>query len=72
MHKMTDKQWEAMLLVHNTAPFRIIRAASPYMRDAAKDELEKKGAAEPRCIINVKNSFVITAFYESYLMMVFL
>lgn len=56
MHKMTDKQWEAMLLVHNTAPFRIIRAASPYMRDAAKDELEKKGAAESRCIINISST----------------
>jgi 3-oxoacyl-[acyl-carrier protein] reductase len=56
LHRMTDKQWEAMLLVHNTAPFRIIRAAAPFMRDAAKDELEKKGVAEPRCIINISST----------------
>ena len=28
-HKMTDDQWEAMLKVHCTAPFRILRAAAP-------------------------------------------
>jgi 3-oxoacyl-[acyl-carrier protein] reductase len=32
IHKMTDAQWDAMLAVHLTAPFRIIRAAIPYMR----------------------------------------
>jgi 3-oxoacyl-[acyl-carrier protein] reductase len=56
IHRMTDKQWEAMLLVHNTAPFRIIRAASPYMRDAAKEEIEKTGKASPRCIINISST----------------
>jgi len=29
VHKMTDEQWETMLAVHLTAPFRIIRAAAP-------------------------------------------
>jgi len=38
IHKMTDAQWQAMLDVHNTAPFRMIRAATPYMREAAKQE----------------------------------
>jgi 3-oxoacyl-[acyl-carrier protein] reductase len=28
IQKMTDEQWEAMLAVHLTAPFRILRAAS--------------------------------------------
>lgn len=32
IHKMTDKQWDIMLAVHNTAPFRIIRAAAPHLR----------------------------------------
>ena len=31
IHKMSDKQWDAMLLVHQTAPFKIIRAASKYL-----------------------------------------
>jgi len=53
---MTDKQWEAMLLVHNTAPFRLIRAATPYMRDVAKEELEKTGKAKPRSIINISST----------------
>jgi len=56
LHKMSDKQWEAMLLVHNTAPFRLIRAAAPYMRDAAKNEIEQGKTAEPRCIINVSST----------------
>lgn len=56
LHRMTDKQWEAMLLVHNTAPFRLVRAAAPFMRDAAKEELEKTGRAEPRCIINISST----------------
>jgi NAD(P)-dependent dehydrogenase (short-subunit alcohol dehydrogenase family) len=31
LHKITDKQWDLMLAVHNTAPFRIVKAASPYL-----------------------------------------
>lgn len=41
VQKMTDEQWEAMLAVHLTAPFRILRAASSFIRDAAK---KKKGS----------------------------
>jgi 3-oxoacyl-[acyl-carrier protein] reductase len=56
IHKMTDQQWEAMLKVHNTAPFRLIRAASPYFRDLAKQEIEKGLTPEPRCIINISST----------------
>jgi 3-oxoacyl-[acyl-carrier protein] reductase len=56
IHKMTDEQWQAMLDVHNTAPFRLIRAAVPYMREAAKQEMAEQGAPEPRCIINVSST----------------
>lgn len=55
-HKMTDKQWEAMLAVHNTAPFRLIRAAAPHMRDAAKTEQEERRPLAPRCIVNVSST----------------
>src|SRR5437764_10648742 len=49
LHKMTDEQWQAMLDVHLTAPFRIIRAATPLMREAAKREIVERGAvAEDR------------------------
>lgn len=38
IQKMTDDQWDDILAVHLTAPFRILRAASSYIRDAAKRE----------------------------------
>lgn len=56
LHKMTDKQWEAILAVHATAPFRLVRAAAPYMRDAAKQEEAEVGKAAPRSIINVSST----------------
>ena len=56
VHKMTDEQWQAILDVHATAPFRMIRAATPYMRDAAKAEMAAGGAVEPRCVINVSST----------------
>ncbi|MFZ5651421.1 MAG: SDR family NAD(P)-dependent oxidoreductase [Bacillota bacterium] len=54
-HKMTDRQWQAMLDVHATAPFRIIRAASPYMRENAVREKEQHGRAKCRKIINISS-----------------
>ena len=56
LHKMSDKQFAAMLEVHNTAPFRMIRAAAPYMRDAAKAEKAEGKPAEQRCIVNVSST----------------
>jgi len=56
LHRMTDKQWDNMLLIHNTAPFRLVRAASPHMLDIAKEEIEKKGKANPRSIINISST----------------
>jgi 3-oxoacyl-[acyl-carrier protein] reductase len=54
VHKMTDEQWETMLAVHLTAPFRIIRAAAPYFREAAKQE-KAAGKVVNRKIINVSS-----------------
>jgi 3-oxoacyl-[acyl-carrier protein] reductase len=56
MHKMNDAQWEAMLAIHLTAPFKIIRAAVPYMREAAKKEKEETGAAKARKIVNISST----------------
>ncbi len=53
---MPSNQWDAMLAVHLTAPFRLIQAATPYMRDAAKAEMQKHGKAAPRSIINVSST----------------
>src|ERR1700756_2331508 len=35
IHKMTDQQWQAIIDCHLTAPFRIIRAASSFIRETA-------------------------------------
>ncbi|KAF3938015.1 hypothetical protein ABW19_dt0209525 [Dactylella cylindrospora] len=32
IHKMSDKQFDAMIAVHNRAPFMLVRAAAPYFR----------------------------------------
>ena len=56
IHKMTDEQWEAILAVHLTAPFRIIRAAAPYLRETAKQEKAAQGQARARKIVNVSST----------------
>ncbi len=52
VHKMTDDQFQAMLDVHLTAPFRMIRASVPLMRERAKAEIAA-GKRVNRKIINV-------------------
>lgn len=47
IHKMTATQWAMMLNVHCTAPFRLIQAAEPYMRGAAKKEMARGGQVRP-------------------------
>jgi 3-oxoacyl-[acyl-carrier protein] reductase len=56
VHKMSDEQWQAMLDVHLTAPFRIIRAASEYLRGTAKREKEERGRASARKIVNISST----------------
>jgi 3-oxoacyl-[acyl-carrier protein] reductase len=56
IHKMSDQQWEAILAVHLTAPFRIIRAAAPFLRGAAKRERDERGAALARKIVNISST----------------
>jgi len=56
LHKMSDEQWQAMLDVHLTAPFRIIRAASTYLRETAKREKEEHGRAHARKIVNISST----------------
>jgi 3-oxoacyl-[acyl-carrier protein] reductase len=56
VHKMSDEQWQAMLDVHLTAPFRVIRAASEYLRETAKKEKETNGRAAARKIVNISST----------------
>ncbi|KAI6809281.1 NAD(P)-binding protein [Hortaea werneckii] len=47
IHKTTDKQWDTILALHCTAPFKLVRAAAPYFR--VKD-------GEPRSIVNISST----------------
>ncbi|PNS17137.1 3-oxoacyl [Sphaceloma murrayae] len=47
IHKMTDKQWDTIIALHGTAPFKLVREAAPYFR--VKD-------GEPRNIINISST----------------
>jgi 3-oxoacyl-[acyl-carrier protein] reductase len=55
IQNMTDEQWYAIIDVHLTAPFRIIRAATPYMREVAKQEMAE-GKRVHRKIINISST----------------
>ncbi len=51
-HKMTDQQFRAMLEIHTVVPFRVLRAASPYLRDAGKRDRDE-GLDVFRKVVNV-------------------
>ena len=53
-HKMTDDQFQAMLDIHTVVPFRILRAAAPYLRDPAKQEKEE-GREVFRKVVNISS-----------------
>jgi 3-oxoacyl-[acyl-carrier protein] reductase len=54
VQKMTDEQWYAMVDVHLTAPFRILRAASEFIRTAAKKE-QAQGVENFRKVVNISS-----------------
>ena len=54
VQKMTDEQWYAMMDVHLTAPFRILRAAQPVMRALSKQEQEA-GTNVVRKVVNISS-----------------
>jgi 3-oxoacyl-[acyl-carrier protein] reductase len=54
IQKMTDEQWYAMLDVHATAPFRILRAASDFIRNASKKEKDE-GRGVNRKVVNISS-----------------
>jgi 3-oxoacyl-[acyl-carrier protein] reductase len=51
-HKMSDDQFRAMLEIHTVVPFRVLRAAAPYLREPAKKEREE-GREVFRKVVNV-------------------
>ena len=52
IQKMTDEQFQAMLDIHMVAPFRILRAASGFIREAAKKEIAE-GRRVMRKVVNI-------------------
>jgi 3-oxoacyl-[acyl-carrier protein] reductase len=51
-HKMSDEQFRAMLEIHTVVPFKVLRAAAPYLRDAGKADREA-GREIFRKVVNV-------------------
>ena len=54
IQKMTDEQWYAMMDVHLTAPFRILRAAQPVIRALGKAEADA-GRRVVRKVVNISS-----------------
>src|SRR6185295_9371350 len=52
IQKTTDEQFQAMLDVHLMAPFRVLRAASGYIRETAKKEIAE-GRRVMRKVVNI-------------------
>ncbi|MFI9411426.1 SDR family NAD(P)-dependent oxidoreductase [Nocardia gamkensis] len=55
VQKMTDQQWNDIIDVHLTAPFRILRAAQPVISAAVKREREA-GAVPCRKVVNISST----------------
>ena len=54
IQKMSDEQWLAMLDVHLTAPFRILRAAQPVIRRLSKADADA-GHRVVRKVVNISS-----------------
>jgi 3-oxoacyl-[acyl-carrier protein] reductase len=52
IQKTTDEQFQAMLDIHIVAPFRILRAASAWIRETAKREIAE-GRRVMRKVVNI-------------------
>jgi 3-oxoacyl-[acyl-carrier protein] reductase len=52
IQKTTDEQFQAMLDIHLVVPFRVLRAASGYIREAAKAEIAA-GKRVMRKVVNI-------------------
>ncbi len=55
VHNMTDRQYQAMLDIHTVVPFRVLRAAAPYLREPAKQE-RAEGREVFRKVVNVSST----------------
>jgi 3-oxoacyl-[acyl-carrier protein] reductase len=54
VHKMEDRQFQAMLDIHTVVPFRVARSLAPHWREAAKQEMGE-GKEVFRKLINISS-----------------
>jgi 3-oxoacyl-[acyl-carrier protein] reductase len=54
IQKTTDEQWSAMLDIHLTAPFRVLRSVAPYFRESARRE-SASGRSVTRKVVNISS-----------------
>src|SRR3954464_5441087 len=54
IHKMEDRQFQAMLDIHTIVPFRVLRAAAPHLRDPGEKE-RQEGQEVFRKVVNVSS-----------------
>ena len=54
MHKHSDEQWQAMLDIHATAPFKLLRAFYPWLKQQVTQE---RNTGEVRCrkVVNISS-----------------
>ncbi len=55
IQKMTEEQWQTIMDVHLSAPYRILKAAADYIRHAAKTE-EEQGEPVQRKVVNISST----------------
>jgi len=51
-HRMSDEQFRSVLEIHTVVPFKVLRAAAPYLRDAGKADKDA-GREVFRKVVNV-------------------
>jgi 3-oxoacyl-[acyl-carrier protein] reductase len=54
IQKMTDEQWDKIIDVHLSAPFRILRAAQPHFKERSRDEAAR-GLRVNRKVVNISS-----------------
>lgn len=52
LHKISDEQFDTMIAIHTTVPFRVLRAAAPHLREPAKADRDA-GREVFRKVVNV-------------------
>ncbi len=64
IQKMSDEQWYAILDVHLTAPFRVLRAFQQHFRTAVEKE-RSEGKRVVRKVVNISSTSASTAMPDS-------